>query len=391
MTSNRLLVIDDAAASSATIGRIARGCGFDTIITTDPDDFRSRVLNWIPTVIVMDLAMPQMSGRDLMAWLAQQGCRARILIVSGREPEQLLEAEAIGRSLGLNVAGSLKKPFGLEKLRAAFREIYDEAGMLSIQELSSALTNHEFHLEYQPQIDLKSGAVVGLEALARWNHPRRGAIPPSTFIPILEANGIMNDFTFHIFDLALNDMCKMSRCVDCRIATNVSAANFRPAGLDEVLLAKCINKGIDLNRITIEITESVAMQETGQVRDCLERLNQYGAQVSIDDFGTGFSSMANLRELPFSELKIDQSFVQDCLSNTQSRIMMPAIIDMAHNMRKRVVAEGVENQETMRQLSAWSCDIAQGYLIGRPMAFDKVEPWFQQYAPEHRMLDAAIE
>ena len=378
MTSNRLLVIDDAPASSATIGRIARGCGYDTIITTDIDDCRSRIPSWNPTVIVLDLNMPEMDGNQLMVWLADQGCQAHILIISGREQESLREAEANGRALGLNITGSLQKPLRVDKLRTVFREIYDAAGMLSIRDLSKALSNKEFRLVYQPQIDLSNEAIIGFEALARWEHPLRGDIPPTMFIPVLEANEIMNDFTSQVFDLALDDMNRWNHGANFRVAMNVSAANFRSPGLDEILLAKCINKGIDLKRITIEITESVAMTETAHVSACLQRLHEYGARVSIDDFGTGHSSLVTLHQLPFSELKIDQSFVADCVTNRQSGVLVPAMVELAHNMDMKVVAEGVESQEMMRALRGWGCDIAQGFFISQPIPSQDVIPWLQQ-------------
>jgi CheY-like chemotaxis protein len=130
VTSNRLLVVDDEPASSATIGRVARGCGFDTIITTDTEDFRSRIVAWKPTVIVTDLAMPEMDGLQLMAWLGKSGCKAQILIVSGQDMEVLRDAKAAGLALGLNIAGILQKPLRLEMLRTVFQEIYDSTGVL---------------------------------------------------------------------------------------------------------------------------------------------------------------------------------------------------------------------------------------------------------------------
>jgi EAL domain-containing protein (putative c-di-GMP-specific phosphodiesterase class I) len=380
LASNRLLVIDDAPASSATIGRVARGCGFDTIITTDADDFRSRIRLWNPTVVVLDLAMPEMDGHQLMEWLALQGCQSRILIVSGREIEELREAEAAGRALGLNMAGSLHKPLRLETLRGVFREIYNNAGVISIRDIAEALIHREFRLEYQPKLDLRSGDIVGFEALARWTHPKLGQVSPSTFIPVLESDSIMNDFTIEVLDQALDGMSRMGDGSEIRVAVNASATNFRLAGFDEIVRSKCYDKGIDIGRMTIEVTESEAMTATGSSGACLERLHGYGAQISIDDFGTGYSSLSKLHHLPFSELKIDQSFVADCVSNRKSAVLVLAMIDLAHNMNKRVVAEGVETRQTLQKLSEWGCDIVQGYYVGRPMPFEDVKPWLRRQA-----------
>jgi EAL domain-containing protein (putative c-di-GMP-specific phosphodiesterase class I) len=380
VASNRLLVIDDDPASSAIIGRIARGCGYDTIITTDTDDFRSRVLSWDPTVIVLDLSMPEMDGDQVMAWLAKQGCKAHILIVSGLELARMQEAGAKGRSLGLNMAGILQKSLQLEKIRDVFREIYDAAGVLSIQDISKALINQEIRLVYQPQIDLKNGAVVGFEALARWNHPKGGPIPPATFIPLLEANEIMSDFTSQILGMALDDMRLWNGATGARVSINASTANCGCVGIDEMVRSQCIDKGIDIQRITIEITERAAMTEASQVDASLARLHELGAQVSIDDFGTGYSSLVKLHQLPFSELKIDRSFITGSDSDLQNGILVRAMIDLSHNLNKKVVGEGVESVETLHCLREWGCDFAQGYFIGRPMPPDEVIPWLRQYA-----------
>lgn len=380
VASNRLLVIDDEPASSATIARIARGCSYDAIITTDPDDFRSRILSWEPTVIVLDLSMPEMDGTEVMAWLAKQGCKARILIVSGHDLNRLRDAETAGKSLSLNMAGVLQKPLRVEKLRAVLKEIYDSAGLLSIQDISNALTNRDFRLAYQPQVHLISGEIVGFEALARWNHPQRGPIPPDTFIPMMEGDEIMDNFTRQIFELALDDMRRWNGASDCGVSINVSAANCASMEIDEMVRVQCDRKGIDVCRITIEITETAAMTEVGEFGACLSRLHELGAQLSIDDFGTGYSSLVKLHNLPFSEVKIDKSFISDCVSNPQTSVLVRSMIDLAHNMTKRVVAEGVEDEETLRRLRVWGCDVAQGYFIGRPMTPEAVQPWLQQWA-----------
>ncbi|MGA9671130.1 MAG: EAL domain-containing response regulator [Terracidiphilus sp.] len=379
MASNRLLVVDDEPASSATIGRIARGCGFDTIITTDTEDFRSRIVSWNPTVIVTDLAMPEMDGYQLMEWLAKAGCKAQILVVSGQEMAVLQEAKEAGLALGLNIAGIMQKPLRLEALRSVFQGIYDAAGVLSVQEVAKALTNHEIRLAYQPQVDLQTGAVVAFEALARWNHPKRGLIPPDTFIPLLEASDLMSEFTRQILSMALGDMCYLNGTTNARVAINVSSADFGSAGMDKMVWEQCIAKRFSIGRITIEVTETAAMSAKGKIAECLARLHEFGAQLSIDDFGTGYSSLVKLHQLPFSELKIDKSFAMDCASNRESGILVRTMIDLAHNLHMKVVAEGVESKEVMDQLREWGCDIVQGFFISRPMAREDVKPWLHWY------------
>ena len=380
MVSNRLLVIDDDAPSAALIGRIAQACGFDTIITTDADNFKARVLSWVPTVIVLDLSMPDMDGSQIMLWLAGQACAAQILIISGHDMDRLWEAQAAGSSVGLNMAGILQKPMRLDILRTVFREIYEDVRVLSVQDIREALENGEFRLAYQPQMNLASGSITGFEALARWDHPKRGQIPPSTFIPIIEGDEIMRPFTSRVLAMALHDMRNWNGVPDYRMAINVSGTSSGSIELDEMVRTLCFHSGIDIRRITIEVTETAAMTESDRFGATLSRLHDLGAQLSIDDFGTGYSSLVKLHRLPFTEVKIDRSFVTDCASNTDSRIMVRAMIDLAHNLNKTVVAEGVETLDTLHSLREWRCDVAQGYFIGWPMFPEKVGPWLQQHA-----------
>jgi EAL domain-containing protein (putative c-di-GMP-specific phosphodiesterase class I) len=217
--------------------------------------------------------------------------------------------------------------------------------------------------------------------LARWNHPKRGPIPPDTFIPLLEANTFMTEFTRQILTMALDDLCQLKGATDARMAINMSATDCGSKGVDEMVRAQCAERGISVRRITIEVTETAAMHETGRIIDCLGRLHDYGAQLSIDDFGTGHSSLVKLHQLPFTELKIDKSFVVDCVTNRQSSVLVRAMIDLAHNLNLRVVAEGVETRESMERLRDWGCDIAQGYFISRPMPPEAVKPWLEVNAP----------
>jgi len=371
-------VIDDEPANAAAIGRIARGCGYDTIITTDAEDFLSRFGTWVPRFIVIGLTVPEMAGNQLMAWLARADCKAQILIVSEREAEPLREAEAAGRALGLNIAGTVHMP--LHALKTALQDIYDAGGVISVQDIKKAVANREIRLVYQPQIDLDSGAVVGFEGLARWNHPKRGAIPPDTFIPLLEANEFMTEFTGQIVSMALDDIHHLNVGTDTRVAINVSATDRGSRGMDEMVRTQCARKNISVSRITLEVTETALMSKAGLLSGCLTRLNEVGARLSVDDFGTGYSSLVKLHQLPFSELKIDKSFVMDCVSNRESGVLVQAMIGLAHNLRMKVVAEGVETEEVMEQLREWGCDIAQGYFIAKPMPPKDLKPWLLHHA-----------
>jgi EAL domain-containing protein (putative c-di-GMP-specific phosphodiesterase class I) len=274
----------------------------------------------------------------------------------------------------------LQKPLRVAALRAAFRSIYDSSGALSTEDLNKGISNNEFRLEYQPQVDLKSGDVVGFEALARWDHPRMGAVSPARFIPVLETSDAIDEFTLHVIEKAVTDMRAWNGTIKARVAINLSAANFKNLDIHDIVRSKCNRRGVDINRITIEITESAAMAVSGTITKRLESLSALGAHVSIDDFGTGYSSIGSLHALPFSELKIDRSFVYDCVSDSDRGIVVQSMINLGHNLRKSVVAEGVETIDTMDRLRSWTCDIAQGFFISKPMPPESVEGWVESYS-----------
>ncbi len=376
MPSDRLLVIDDEPAISATIGRIARGCGYDTAITTDSEDFLSKISSWMPTVIVLDLAIPEMDGYQLLRWMADHECKAQILIISGSHMDRLQGALLLGESLGLKMAGRLQKPLHVEQLREVFQQIYDSAGVLSIRDVSAALKGREIHLVYQPQIEIATGNTVAFEALARWNHPKRGPIPPADFIPLLESGEVIHDFTASMLEIALADLNRWDiGDLAMAVAVNVSAANCARRGLVDAVRSLCSQAQIDCRRIKIEVTETAAMIEGEDVKSCLGGLHQAGVSLSIDDFGTGYSSLVKLQELPFSELKIDRSFVTTCNADHQRSVLVKAMIDLAHHLNMTVVAEGVEDGPTLLRLQEWGCDFAQGYFISRPISSDDVPKW----------------
>jgi EAL domain-containing protein (putative c-di-GMP-specific phosphodiesterase class I) len=375
MASNRLLVIDDEPVSSATVGRIARGCGFDSIITTDVDDFRSRIMSWNPTVLVLDLAMPEMDGIELMHWLAQKNCEAHILIITGSDEAARKAAAELGKSLGLKMAGTMGKPLRVEKLRTVFKKVYSTADVLSVADCVDAMKEDQIRLVYQPLISLATGATIGFEALARWNHPTRGDISPSTFIPLLEGSEFINDFTFHIIGLALKDVETWGDNTSQRISLNLSGASC--GAIYDIVDAQCATGGVATDRIILEVTETAVMACDPHVIAGMANLHKLGVKLSIDDFGTGQSSLVKLSQLPFSELKIDKSFINACVDNRQSAILVRAMIELAHNLNMTVVAEGVETAAIMEKLREWECDQAQGYFISRPMPSNKVQPWLK--------------
>jgi len=233
------------------------------------------------------------------------------------------------------------------------------------------------HLHYQPQVDLERDAVCSVEALLRWQHPRQGFISPEDVIRLAEQSGLMNQLTRLILREAIADCAGwQSHHPDVGVAVNLSAWDLQDADLPDYIEALLRECRLPASRLTLEITESAVMNDPLRAREVMTRLNHLGASLAIDDYGTGFSSLAYLKLLPVNSLKIDRSFVMDMLEDENDAIIVRSTIDLSHNLGLKVVAEGVENAEVLQLLRAHGCDAAQGYHLARPMPLSRLERWF---------------
>ncbi len=235
------------------------------------------------------------------------------------------------------------------------------------RDLFGALKREEFSLVYQPQFDLQTGQICGLEALMRWNHPHRGAVPPSVFVPIAESTEFILLLGEWVLDQALKDLARLNRAgFFPRLAVNLSAVQFKHAHLTQAILRFLDSAGIAPEALELEITESTVIHDERFVERVMDELHRLGLQFAIDDFGTGYSSLSVLRRLPFDRLKIDRSFVKDMATDDGVKNIVEAIIWMGHSLKLKVLAEGVETDDQLAILKGLGCDEAQGYLLGRP-------------------------
>ncbi|MDR9440298.1 MAG: bifunctional diguanylate cyclase/phosphodiesterase, partial [Halomonas sp.] len=245
-----------------------------------------------------------------------------------------------------------------------------------ISELREAIEEKQLILHYQPRIDLGNGRITGVEALVRWQHPERGLIPPSQFIPIAEQTGLIRPLTYGVLDAALHQCCIWKRQgYTMPVAVNVSVSNFNDPDflkrIEEML--QTWNVGADL--LQLEITESVLMEEPARTHDLLIRLKGRGISVSIDDFGTGYSSLSYVASLPIEALKIDASFVSQMLGSERTRSVVSATIALAHSLGIKTVAEGVETKEQVEMLIAMDCNEIQGFFFCRPVEAEELRRW----------------
>ncbi|MDH5765978.1 MAG: EAL domain-containing protein [Gammaproteobacteria bacterium] len=244
-------------------------------------------------------------------------------------------------------------------------------GKLTLQaDLRNTLENYGFELYYQPQITLNGDQIIAVEALARWPHAEKGFIPPNIFIPALEQAGLIDKFTYWAIEQSLkhaHELKKLGHIME--IAINISTQTLTSANFIKNIKDIIQNKE-NGKHLVFEITESLFFSEYEKVSDTLQQICDLGISLSIDDFGTGYSSLSRLKRLPVSELKIDQSFVKDMSHSSDDEAIVRSTIDLAHNLGLTVVAEGVESKKVYQQLKDLGCDLAQGFLISKPVTFN---------------------
>ena len=260
-------------------------------------------------------------------------------------------------------------------------EKFNREKLILTNELRSAVELGQLSLNYQPQVNIKTGAVIGTEALVRWNHPTLGFVPPDKFIPVAEQAGLIRPLTEFVLNTALQDLCRLEDMgYKISMAINFSAVSLQDKELESLLLRTTERWGGQSSKVILEITETAVMENTAHTMKVLQALDGRGFKISMDDFGTGYSSLVNLRRLPVQELKVDRTFVMNMLSNDEDATIVRTVIELGHSLGKKIVAEGVENEEVLQALSELGCDFAQGYYISRPVAFEALTHWLASNA-----------
>jgi diguanylate cyclase (GGDEF)-like protein len=315
------------------------------------------------------------AGRQPLRLSASVG----IALYDGAGPGERLIAQADSAAQSVKRAGGNGFAFFEAHMQAGVREQLELARDLRAA-LAGEAGSGELALHYQPKIASQEGAVTGVEALLRWQHPQRGAVSPGTFIPVAERFGLI----MPLGDWVIAEACRQLAAwrdagLQMRAALNLSVQQLRqPDALVRRFEEALAQYGVDARHLTCEITESVAMDDAQATERTLRRLAGLGLALSIDDFGTGYSSLAYLRRLPVSQLKIDRSFIQDLETSADARAIVKAVIELAHALSLQVVAEGVETEGQAAVLRGKRCDKLQGYLFARPMPAEELTRWATQ-------------
>jgi EAL domain-containing protein (putative c-di-GMP-specific phosphodiesterase class I) len=338
-------------------------------------------------IIISDLDMPGMDGLEFMRHLSEAHIPVAIILASALESVLLDSVETMTRAYGVKILGVIQKPITAEKLDALIKlhiptqsiQIRPGDGDLSfsMEEIAQGLRNDEFEPFFQPKVLLANRSIKGAEALARWRHPQKGIIAPSAFIGPLENHNKIGELTWMIFRKSVS-FCREWRAKtnqDVNVSVNVSVKSLADVHFADRVQELVQLEKLDSRNLILEVTESATTADVGHLLENLSRLRMKGFGLSIDDYGTGYSSLQQLTRIAFTEIKIDQSFVANASAQQSARIILESSLDMAKKLGISTVAEGIETQDQWDLVRELGCELAQGYLIARPAVANEFLAW----------------
>jgi len=337
-------------------------------------------------LIFLDINMPGMDGVEFIRRLVECRYGGSVILVSGENGRILESVEKLLKAHQLIALGHLQKPVKPDELLSLLGRLKPNIGHSNVTRVSqhsysaeqfrAAIAQGELINYYQPKVALATGEVVGMESLVRWRHPVDGLIFPDQFLGLAEEQGLLTEVTRVVLIEAMKQAKAWWRAgYHLSVAVNISMDDLTALDFPDMAEVLAASVGIDPQIITLELTEGQVMRQLSTVLDVLSRLSLKRFRLSIDDFGTGHSSLAQLRDLPFNELKVDRGFVHGASTDGTRRAICSASLQMAHQLQMQVVGEGIENREDWDFLSQLGCDVGQGYFIARPMPAADVVGW----------------
>ena len=392
-----VLLVDDDPFMLGIQARMLRSMGYAMVGTAGGAEAALTTLRTDPhsvDVIICDLNMPGMDGIEFLQHVAASAFTGNVILLSG---EGMRIMHTVQKVLGtrLLVLGAIEKPAGRAVLQALLDRWKPFAASVppvalppfTIEEVDTANRLRQWVLHFQPQVDLRTAAVAGVEALIRCNHPDYGLVSPDRFIGTAEDSGAIDILTEWVLQEAIEQQARWrSRGLKIHMAINVSMDNLRAPDFAHRVAALVRSGGASPQDFTLEVTESRLMSPSPVPLENLVRLRLQRFGLSIDDFGTGHSSLAHLRDVPFTELKVDRSFVHNARHNQIIRPILEGSLGLAKRLGMQTVAEGVESEDDLNLLRELGCDTAQGYLIGRPMPSERIPTWRGQWQTRHATL-----
>ena len=396
-TSANILVVDDETFMRDLNRRALAQLGFTAVTTCASAGCALEAIDAATSpidLILLDLNMPDMDGVQMVRHLVERGFRGGLILVSGEDERMQQAAERLIQAHRITTLGHLHKPLD-RRLLAGLLQNWTPAALperpttlqanataaatkaYSAEDVRAAIANDELINFYQPQVSLATGRLVGVETLVRWQHPRDGMVFPDGFIGVAEAHGLISDLTRKVIhgSLAFARAWFQETGSALPIAVNVSMDDLGDLDFADHVARAAEEAGVPAKDVTLEVTESRLMQELRGPLEVLTRLRLKRFRLSIDDFGTGHSSLAQLRDMPFHELKIDRGFVHGAGTDATLGAILEASVTLAKQLGLQIVAEGVEDRADWNLVQRAGCDTAQGYFIARPMPAEALPGW----------------
>ncbi|CCQ11293.1 diguanylate cyclase/phosphodiesterase (GGDEF & EAL domains) with PAS/PAC sensor(s) [Pseudoalteromonas luteoviolacea B = ATCC 29581] len=383
--AENIVILDDDYQFLNLIRSVSEKSGFRVQTYDNPREFLSHEFG-LDDLIILDLSMPEIDGIEVLRELSKHHNVSKIVLSSGQDKGVVKAAEDLAKAMHLNHVGTFSKPIKISEYKAFLNESehlntvgeipdssIEKATIVSEEDICKAIYTEQFIPFYQPQYSLATGKLYGFEVLARWMHPDHGLVPPNDFIPIAEQHNLINGITDIILSKSLTDLTFLKNHFNSTItlSINISALSLNDPCFPEKMEGFCLNHQIEPKDVILEITESALMREVTTSLEILARLRMKGFGLSIDDFGTGYSSLSLLHKIPFTELKIDRSFVQDMFRDSDCHAIVETCIVLAKKLNMTVVAEGVETQDVFNALSDLECEHCQGYYLGKPASLEQ--------------------
>jgi EAL domain-containing protein (putative c-di-GMP-specific phosphodiesterase class I)/FixJ family two-component response regulator len=387
----KVLIVEDSAFQRELLCTLLNELGIRGVQQVADGKAALAVLRSCPDslpLVLLDLEMPGMNGIELLERMGEEGILAEVLIISGREEALIMTVEGMLRAAGMPLLGSLAKPLSGQDLhrllsracgkpQAATRKDRD-SNTFCEAELAAAIESGHIRPYYQPKVNLRSGRVSGYEVLARWVEPDGRIIYPGDFIPLATESELLSRLTFSLIDQVLLTLMALGDKA-ISMALNVDITLLADRHFADDLIRRVAAAGGLPSQWILEVTESAVMNDPQVTLGSVGRLRLAGFGLSIDDYGTGFSTLRQLSRLPFTELKIDRAFVREAHQNRRALAILYSAIEMGHKLGLPCVAEGIEDKEDLLMVERLGCHLGQGYFFARPIAEEQLLAWHAQH------------
>ncbi|PCI80780.1 MAG: hypothetical protein COB20_02685 [SAR86 cluster bacterium] len=394
-----ILVIDDEPFILKLAVRVLNQLGYESVATANNGKVAVAKLVTVQKpfdMIICDLNMPEMDGVEFIRHANTAQYKGGIIFLSGEDERILETAYELGVTQDLNILGAIPKPLNPNALQELLANYDPSARKKQPISIPTAITEEELKegirspysdkllLVYQPKVEIQTGEITGVETLCRWKHRDRGLLGPDTFIPVAEETGLIDELTKSIYRKAVDQVSNwLSDGLAFRTSVNFSINSFANEELSKFILSTTNEFDVDPSRLVLEVTETQVMDSTVKCMEILTRLRMKKFGLSIDDFGSGNSSMAQLKSIPFSELKVDRAFVHKAATNPRARAVLEASVNLAKSLKMEVVAEGGETREDWDLAESLGVDYMQGFYCAKPMPDEELREFLKTWTGPH--------